>query len=256
MPESLEQVPGGTGWYVYGVVPSQARVPDGLVGLDEAPVSLVAYEGVAALVSEVALDRPPGRRAEVVAHSSVLDAVAEHGPVIPVQFGSVVVDDDSIVGDLLEPSHDRFLHRLDRLSGHHQMNLRASYVEEQVLGEVVQAHPEIADLRERTRDLPPGSVHPDLVRLGELVSQVMERKRAEDSEVILDVVEPLVTDVSDRQGGGVDHLLDVALLVAEDGIGDLEDALEDLAATVHERIRLRLVGPVAPYDFAEEEGWG
>ena len=47
-----------------------------------------------------------------------------------------------------------------------QLNLRATYREEQVLTEVVQSHPEIAELRRRTKDLPEGAMHPDLVRLG------------------------------------------------------------------------------------------
>jgi hypothetical protein len=35
-----------------------------------------------------------------------------------------------------------------------------------------------------------------------------------------------------------------------------EDTLEGLAEAVHERIRLRLTGPVAPYDFVEGQPWG
>ena len=54
----------------------------------------------------------------------------------------------------------------------------------------------------------------------------------------------------------MDHVLDVALLVEEARMPELEGALETLAEAVHERIRLRLTGPVAPYDFAEAEGWG
>jgi hypothetical protein len=34
-----------------------------------------------------------------------------------------------------------------------------------------------------------------------------------------------------------------------------EEHREGLAEAVHERIRLRLVGPVAPYDFVGGAGW-
>ena len=37
---------------------------------------------------------------------------------------------------------------------------------------------------------------------------------------------------------------------------EFEDTLEGLAEAVHERIRLRLTGPVAPYDFVEGGRWG
>jgi hypothetical protein len=48
----------------------------------------------------------------------------------------------------------------------------------------------------------------------------------------------------------VDHLLDLAVLVEDERIAEFEDGLEQLAEALHERVRLRLVGPVAPYEFA------
>ena len=36
---------------------------------------------------------------------------------------------------------------------------------------------------------------------------------------------------------------------------EFEEHLEGLAEAVHERIRLRLIGPVAPYDFVGGRRW-
>src|SRR6478609_8958218 len=74
-----------TGLYVYGVVPEDAAVPDDLRGLDDSEVQLVQADGLAAAVGEVVLDRPPGRRADLLAHSRVVDALADAGVVVPVQ---------------------------------------------------------------------------------------------------------------------------------------------------------------------------
>lgn len=245
-----------TGFYVYGVVPAAEGAHPSLRGIDDAEVEFVEYGELAAAVAEIVLDRPPGRRAELMAHSTVVDALASAGAVVPVRFGSILEERDSVVRDLLEVEHDRLADLLERLKGTRQFNLRATYVQEQVLAEVVQAHPEVAELRRRTRDLPEGTMHPDLVRLGELVSRVMETKRDEDAMTILRAVQPLILDDAVRRGGGVDHVLDVALLVEDARMPELENALETLAEAVHERLRLRLTGPVAPYDFAEAEGWG
>ena len=246
MPDAVTDVE--VGCYVYGVVLADADLPT-LTGIDGAEVEYVERDGIAAAVGEIAIDRPPGRRKDLLAHSEVVDALVKAGPVVPVQFGSVLADRDSVVHDLLQVDHDYFAGLLDDVRGRVQLNLRATYVEEQVLAEVVQEHPAIAELRERTRDLPSGTMHPDLVRLGEMVSKVMEQRRGEDADVVLDVVRPLIVAEADRAGGGIDHLLEVALLVEEDRVQELEDRLEELAEAVHERIRLRLTGPVAPYDF-------
>ena len=245
-----------TGYYVYGVVPALEGVRPALSGIDGAEVQFVEHEGVAAAVAVIALERPPGRRAELMAHSAVVEALSESGPVVPVQFGSVMEDEDSVVHDLLARDHDYYVDLLEQLRGHHQFRLQATYVQDQVLAELVQERPDIADLRERTRDLPEGMMHPALVQLGELVSAAMDHQRAQDADIILDVVEPLAVATRLRRSGGVDGVLDVALLVADAQAAELEAQLETLAEAVHERIRLSLSGPMAPFDFVEGEPWG
>jgi hypothetical protein len=242
------------GYYLYGVVPAGGSVP-GLRGLDDAEVQYVEHGALAAAVSRLALDRPPGRRAELVAHAEVVDALAQAGAVVPVQFGSVLEDDPGRVERLLVEGHERFVGLLERLGGTVQMNLRASYVADTVLAEVVREDAPVRQLSDRTRELPEGTVHPDLVRLGEEVSRALEVKRQDDAAMLLEFVVPLTEDHVVRPSGGLEHLLDVALLVARERVDDLEASLEDLAGEVHERIRLRLVGPVAPYDFVEGPSW-
>lgn len=239
----------GVGRYVYAVLDTGAAIPEDLEGLDGAPLRTVVCGEVAAVVADIAVERGPGRRKDLLAHSAVVDALAAEVVVVPVQFGAVLADDESVVEDFLRPNQDRFLAYLEALDGRTQLTLQATYHESSGLAEVVAADPQIAELRRRTRDLPEDAGYADRVRLGELVSRAMELKREEDSAVLLDSVLPRVVDHVERPGSGVDHLLDVALLVDDERVGELEQHLESLAEAVHERIRLRLMGPMAPYDF-------
>lgn len=244
-------LPAHLACYVYGVVAAAREIPDDLTGLDEAKVELVPYRDVAAVIGVIELERPPGRRKDLVAHSSVLDSLAATGAVVPVQFGSVLPDRRSVVEDFLAPDHDRFAGLLQDLAGRTQFNLRATYNEAAVLAEVVAEQPEVAALRERTRDLPEDLAYGERVRLGELVARAVDGKREYDAAVILDVALPHVAAHSVRAGSGVDHLLDVAFLVDDDRREGFEDALESVAEAMHERARFRLLGPLAPYDFVE-----
>ena len=98
-----------TGLYVYGVVVAEdGRVPEGLTGIDGAAVELVQLGDVAAAVSVAALERPPGRRAELVAHRDVVDALAASGAVVPVQFGAMLADPEDVVQTVLGPEEERF----------------------------------------------------------------------------------------------------------------------------------------------------
>ena len=139
----IKAEPEQTGYYVYGVVRAGAgRVPTDLVGVDQAPVRTVEHGAIAAVVAEIGIERPPGRRADLVAHSEVLDALAASGVVVPVQFGSVLADRESVVAELLEPDAGYFAALLDELSGRAQYNLRATYHEPVVLAEIVAANPD------------------------------------------------------------------------------------------------------------------
>ena len=245
-----------TGLYVYAIVADEPdRVPADLVGLDGSPVLLIRHERVAAAVGTVALDRPPGRRADLMAHSGVIDALDATGPVAPVQFGTVLPDPDAVVGEVLDPDLSRWAALLEALAGRRQLNLRATYHEAALLQEVVAENPDVAALRERTRGLPDDVAHADRIRLGELVSREVEAKRDEDAGTVMDLVLPHVVSYAARHGKGIDHLLDVAFLVDDDRRGSFEDALESLAEAWHERVRFQLVGPVPPYDFVEGDWW-
>ncbi len=246
----LDALPEHLGIYVYGVVESTSEVADtDLVGLDDAGVVLVESGDVAAAVGVVALDRPPGRKRDLVAHSHVLDTLAGMGPVVPVQFGTVLLSAADVREELLTSREEELRAMLADLSGRQQFTVRGRYNEHAVLAEVVAEDPEVAALRERTRDLPEEAAHGDRVRLGELVSRALEAKREQDEAIVMDAVLPHVVSYSPREVGGVDHMMEVAFLVDDEERDAFEDALEALAEAMHERVRLQLLGPMAPYDF-------
>ncbi|MFC7494237.1 MULTISPECIES: GvpL/GvpF family gas vesicle protein [unclassified Nocardioides] len=243
--------------FVYGVVRARDAegVVDELTGLDGSPVEFVVAGPLAAAVTTVAVDRPPGRRAELLAYQSVLDVLAETGPIAPVRFGSMLPDGDAVVEELLGPGQDGFVAFLDDLEGRRQYNLRATYVEEAVLADLVTTDPEIKALREYTRDLPEDAAFQERARLGELVYHAMQDRSGFDSDWLLDAVAPLAVEHVVRTPPSPTQVLDVALLVDDARAEELVARLEELAEAVHERIRMRLLGPLAPYDFVGEAAW-
>jgi hypothetical protein len=246
----LDALPEHLGIYVYGIVGDHGQAGlAGLTGLDDSPVELVDAGEVAAVVGVIALDRPPGRKKELLAHTQVLDTLAAHGAVAPVQFGTVLAAAADVRAELLEGRGEELVELLESLEGRQQFTVRGRYNEHAVLSEIVAENPEIAALRERTRDVPESVAHGERVRLGELVAHAMERKREQDSAVVLDIVLPHVDSYAPRSGAALEHMMEVALLVEESRRAAFEDALEAVAEAMHERVRLQLLGPMAPYDF-------
>jgi hypothetical protein len=245
-----------TGWFVYGIANRSLSVPADLRGVDEQPVHVLTYGDLVAVASPTLLDRPPGRRAEILAYAEVLDTLVRDGVVAPVRFGSVFADDQDVVDNLLAPTAENLTALLADLEGCVQLRLSATYRQDVLLTELVANDPEIAELRELTRDTPEEAFRAERLRLGQLVSGAIDQAREEDSEELLATVSPLCVSVSMQSARGLDGLMEAALLIERSRVETLEEVLEVLAETVHERIQLRLLGPMAPYDFVGGEPWG
>jgi hypothetical protein len=249
MPEDRD-----TGWYVYGIVRGPVELP-AVPGMDGGPLEFVADDDLSAVVTEVTVERPRGRRRDLISHSDVLNALAKDHDVVPLRFGTVVTDPESIVTEVLAERRPLVADVLARTAGAVQLNLRVSYVEDAVLAGVVRSDPVIRDLHERTRAIPAGTPHPDALRLGRLVSDALTSKRRGDSRLLMEAVLPMVRDSRARDRPDVAHVVDLALLVDRESVAMLETELEAIAEDVHDRMRLELMGPLAPYDFVQEEAW-
>ncbi|MQA83582.1 MAG: gas vesicle protein GvpFL [Streptosporangiales bacterium] len=243
------------GCYVYGVVPSTAALPDGLRGVGDSPgtVRLVRHGGLAAAVSDVSQDRPLGSRHDLLAHQRVLDTLMTASTVLPMRFGVVLGDAEAVTSDLLEPHHYRFVDALAEFSGYTQFTVRGRYEQDMVLREVLAEDPETQRLQEVVRELLPDSGYYDRIRLGELVFHALQRTREADGEVAVDTLAPYAASIRLREPAGDDGAVDAAVLVGHEHRDGFERAVEHLGARWAGRIRLRMLGPLPPYDFVELE---
>lgn len=239
-----------TGLFVYGVVPADTPLPD-LSGVGDTPLSLLPHAGLAAVVGPVPLDRPQVGPAELRAYHAVVDALAAAGPVAPVRFGAVLRDDADVLDALLAPHAATLTDLLATLEGRRELKLRARFVEDVVLAEVIAADPVIRDLRERTLEVPEEVSWADRVRLGELVARAMETRRGVEATALWDLVAAHAVELRETPGSGTDHVVDLALLVDDERIAELEGVLETYAEAAYDRMRLSLSGPLPPYDFVE-----
>ncbi|MEU4194220.1 GvpL/GvpF family gas vesicle protein [Kribbella sp. NPDC026611] len=240
-------------WYVYGITFEDVKVPEALEGLDDRPVDLIRSGGLAAIVSEFTDGKRIGKKVQLLAHSRVLDSIAAKGTVLPLRFGTVVADRSTLASQVLEPGEERFTQMLNGLKGRSQYTLQARYDEQKVLAEIVREDPQIAELREQTRGAPEDTTLNARLRLGELVSVALQNKRESDVPAVLKPVLKHAVAHSVRDSGyGVEHLVDVALLIDDDHWDEFDRAAEGVARALAGRVRLKLLGPTAPYDFVAE----
>jgi hypothetical protein len=240
--------------YVYGIVPAGTELPaDGRgVGDPGGDPSLVRHGRVAAVVSGVTADGALGTRRDLLRHSRLLDAIARSTPVLPMRFGAVLADQEAVVDELLAPRHARFASALAALDCQAQFTLKARYVEQAVLREVVEQEPPIANLRERVHGLPVDASWYERIQLGELIAGAVARRREADSAALVSELSPYASSVAWKAPAAEDGVVDAALLVDRAAWPRLERGVERIAERQARRMRLRLLGPLAPYDFSHD----
>lgn len=230
---------------VVGVVPAGSQLPDMADG-PLVDLRLVESGPLAAVVGTPPADRPFGRAADLLAHDQLLARLADGGtPVLPVRFGTVMADDDEVVAAVLDPSRDALLAELDQVAGRVQYTVKVRYEQEAVLAELLDENPEIQRARASTR------THESFdakLRLGQLVVEALEQRRPADADAVL-------REIGDQVGSRVhesttpDEVLIVAYLVDRAQCKAFESRVERVAESHAGRLRVRLVGPTAAYDF-------
>ncbi|GLZ11949.1 gas vesicle protein [Actinomadura sp. NBRC 104425] len=239
--------------YVYGVIRGDAQVPPGLAGLGDQPVTVVARNGCGAVVSALPAGRALGERADLLAHQRVLAALVDAGlAVLPFRFGAAMTDRNAVAEELLAANADRFADALDQVDGRLELRLKGTYVQDTVLREVMTGDPQVAELSQRLRQAPADAadaLYYDRVRLGELIAQALQRRREHDARVLLERLAPAARRVAPKTPARDEDVVDAAFLIDRDRRGDFEQAVDALGAEHADRIRLRLIGPLPPYDF-------
>lgn len=237
--------------YVYGIVPDDVELTPHAVGVGDPPaeVRLVRTDGVAALVSEIDPEAPLGTPEDLRAHADLLDGAATTAPVLPMRFGAVLTDIEAVKEELLGPHQEEFADALAQLEGKIQFTVRARYVEDAVLREIVQERPDIAQLSDALKGTSEDTTRNQRIQLGELINQAIEEKRRLDSNNLLERLSADSVSYVVREPTQDEEAAHIAFLVANDQQESFQEAVDEIEEDWGERLSVRLLGPMAPYDF-------
>lgn len=172
MTDEQTQPAGEVGLFIYGIVPSDVEPTPDAEGVGNPPgeVTAVPHGDLAALVSEVGLEEPMGRPADLTAYQTLLDGTAAVAPVLPVRFGTVVTGPDA-VEDLLAAHHDRFAAALDEFEDRMQYTVHGRFDEEETISDFLAENAAAAALADQVRGRPEAETREQRIRLGEMISQ-------------------------------------------------------------------------------------
>ncbi|GHJ30939.1 MULTISPECIES: GvpL/GvpF family gas vesicle protein [Streptomyces] len=232
--------------YVYGVVRASHAVPPGRAGVGErpAPLRTLPAGALAAVISD-APDRLRAKRRDLLAHQDLALALAADGPVLPMRFGMVAPDEESVRRQLLSSQHECLV-ALERVDGRVEMNLKALPTETG-LDALVREDPQVSRLRTAARRAPGYEAS---VRLGEAVARGLERRAAAAAAAVLAELSAVAD--AEVHGPRVEGcVLNVSFLLDRREQRRFRGVVERFAAGHRDRVELRLTGPLPCYSFAE-----
>ena len=238
--------------HVYGVTRADVVLADELQGLYDAPVTTVAQDGLAALVTECP-EVPTARRAELMAHARVLEQVVETETVLPMQFGMNMPDNQTVRHDLLVAHRPRLGSLLGQLDGTVQLTVKVVYREEDALREVLHHSPRLMQMREYLASIPPEAAHFKRAEFGQEIAAELERMGSRDGSEILGALAPLGLAHAEDRLLSAYHILNTAFLVRREDRTRFDESVSAVAKQWQELATVRYLGPQPPYSFVDLE---
>lgn len=238
--------------HVYGVTAAGVELPEGLAGRAGTPIRTVADDRLQVLVSDVEDDARVGRK-DLLAHAHALESLAASETVVPMQFGVLMPDDETVRSELVDRQGAHLLALLQAFEGMVQLTVTATYEEAAALGEVVAREPSLKQSGPMELDA--------RIRLGEAVAAGLERLRQEDGGLIADRLARHAQAVAINEPRGAYDVASIALLVRREDQDAVGADVAELREAAGDRMEFRYVGPQPPYDFldtvvAEGSRWG
>ncbi|AZM87235.1 MULTISPECIES: GvpL/GvpF family gas vesicle protein [Streptomyces] len=234
--------------YVYGITRASQKLPGAIEGIGEPPLPVRSVRAgrLAALVSDAPAELKPKRR-DLLAHQRVVIQAQAGGPVLPMRFGGVSPDDDT-VGAILSEHEESYLERLEALVNRDEYNVKASHEEDAVLHSVLAADPQLI-ARHQAMRAAGGGTHEEKLLFGELVARAVSARERADAALIEEALTPHAEDVR-RGPDSAGWLANCSFLVDRDRREDFLAAVRALHEQ-HHHLRVQATGPLPPYSFAE-----
>jgi hypothetical protein len=249
----MSEPAGSTGLFLYGVVPSDVEPEAGAEGIGAPPgqISVVRQDDLAVLVSDVRLDEPVGSPADLTAYQRLLDGTATVAPVLPVRFGTVMSSADG-VEDWLRDRHEQLTSALDELDGRLQYTVHGRFDEQSFLSAFLAEDSDAASLAEEIRGVPETQSRQQRIQLGEMISKAVEQRRQSHNQALVDALSAHAVANAAQPPSHEMDAVNVAWLIETDAVDEFVQAVEDFAEQRRDLIRMRLLGPLAPYDFVTQ----
>jgi hypothetical protein len=234
--------------YVYGVMRADARPRLRVRGVEGRVARRLVHGDLAALVADADEGEVRASRRNLMGHTAVLkEVVAASCDVLPMRFGTVLPDARAVREDLLAVHAEPLAAELEALAGLVELDVTVSCPGDDLLRGLFANSAALADAARRLRH---GTYH-ERLELGERVAAELAATRERTVGRVLGSAGELAVAADVGEPAHEDMLANVGFLVARSRRAEFDAAVDRLGARLGEPMRVRCVGPLPPYRFAD-----
>src|SRR5947209_2532189 len=237
------------GKYVYCIVRSDRQRDFGSIGIGGGQkVSTVAYNDLAAVVSNTPIVIYDPTRENVLAHEFVNETVMKEFTVIPMSFGTVFRSEEDVT-ELLRSTYQAFSDVLEKMRDKIEFGLKVLWDREKVIAKVERENDEISRLREEIGRHTTTSTYFARMQLGRLIDSALEEMSARYVADIHEILKPVAVASRSNKPIGDRMILNAAFLVDRAQEQAFDERVKETSRKYEDVLSFKYSGPWPPYNF-------
>ncbi len=256
-----------TALYLYCFTRAQKVKNDQLISIDDRyPVFTRSYDGITAVLSQVALKEFVGQAAEkqmkdiawitprACRHQEVIEQISQQTAVFPARFGTIF-STDTVLADLIQHNHEQICEFLDSIEGQAEWSLKGFLDRNKAIDEL--ATTALASAAQQLSKLSPGSRYFQEKKIQKEAGKQLNQWLNAVLNSLIQELETVSTRYSTRAllsrkatGAETDMVLNGAFLVDHNQLENFHKKIDELNQEhAQAGLTFELSGPWPPYSF-------
>ena len=254
-PKTIEKQPanhaaGRSRPYLYAVIADSQGRTYGDFGIGGSEVYSISGGQVAAVVSNVRVERVRPERSHLAAHQEVLKKLMAETSPLPMSFG-ILADSPQAVRNLLSRNQHALLEQLRRVAGKVEMGVRVTWDVPNIFEYFVNTHAELRRARDQFLGGPREPTQEDKIEVGRMFDQLLKEDRETYADKVEAILAPHCAEIVQRKCRTEREVMNLACLVERPAMPPFESCVFEAAQQFDNNFALDYNGPWAPHNFVD-----
>ncbi|MBD2277541.1 MAG: GvpL/GvpF family gas vesicle protein [Dolichospermum sp. DEX189] len=237
--------------YLYGIFPNTIPETLELEGLDKQPVHSQVVDEFCFLYSEARQEKYLASRRNLLTHEKVLEQTMDAGfrVLLPLRFGLVVKDWETIMSQLINPHKDQLNQLFQKLAGKREVSIKIFWDAKAELQTMMESH---QDLKQQRDNMEGKNLSmEEVIQIGQLIEiNLLARKQAV-IEVFSQELNPFAQEIVVSDPMTEEMIYNAAFLIPWESESEFSKRVEVIDQKFGDRLRIRYNNFTAPYTFAQ-----